>query len=126
MAHSKAMQRLLTICGTIFSDVSIVQSPEGWIDGQDYRDIAIDVLLLQHDDSGGQQVLYLETAVSPEGPWTAIATYNAPGYQHHQEYFTRMSGATDQFQRYIRWRLDISDSNLVDWATCMRICATMK
>jgi hypothetical protein len=126
MAHTKAMQRLLTLVGTIFSSVSIVQPVEGWIDGKDFKEVALDVLILRHNDSGGQQVLYLETAISPEGPWTVIATYNTAGYQHHQEYFTTTSGATDQFQRFIRWRLDISDSNLLDWATCFRICAVVK
>lgn len=126
MAHAKAMQRLLTLCGTIDSVVPIIQSPDGWIDGKDFKEVAMDVLLLRNNDTIGQQILYLETAIAPEGPWTVIATYNTPGYQHHQEYFTTTSGATDQFQRFIRWRLDISDNTLADWATCLRICAVVK
>jgi hypothetical protein len=64
--------------------------------------------------------------MGPEGPWTVIATYNTPGYQHHQEYFTTTSGATDKFQRFIRWRLDISDDTMSSWDLCMRICALLK
>jgi hypothetical protein len=127
MAHTKAMQRLLTLCGTIYSDVPIIQAQEGWLDGLDFKEAVLDVLILRHDDSApGLQVLYLETAISPEGPWTAIATYNTAGYQHHQEYFSTASGATDKFQRFIRWRLDISDTDLNDWYTCFRICAVLK
>lgn len=126
MATTKAMQRLLALCGTIYSSVPVVQAQEGWVDGLNFKEVAIDVLILRLNDAVGQPVLLLETAISPEGPWTAIATYNTAGYQHHQEYFTTARGATDKFQRFIRWRLDISDITMTGWEACFRICATMK
>jgi hypothetical protein len=126
MAHTKAMQQLLSLSGTIYSDVPIVQGQLGWLDGLNFKEAALDVWILRLYADAGLPVLLLETAISPEGPWTVIATYNTPGYQHHQEYFTTTSGATDKFQRFIRWRLDISDDTMSSWDLCMRICALLK
>ena len=126
MGKAIAMQRWLTLCGAADSAVPVVQSQAGWLDGMNFKDAAIDVLILRNDAGTAQQILYLETAISPEGPWTVIATYNTGGYQHDITYFTTADGATNSFERFIRWRLDIDVATLAAWETCFRICAVVK
>ena len=126
MGRAIAMQPWLTLCGAADSAVPVIQSQSGWLDAMNFKDAAIDVLILRNDAGTAQQVLYLETAISPEGPWTVIATYNTGGYQHDLKYFTTTNGATNSFERFIRWRLDIDVATLADWETCFRICAVVK
>ena len=128
MGSAIPMQRWITLCGAANSAVPVIQSQSGWLDGMNFKDAAIDVLILRNNAGTAQQILYLETAIAPEGPWTVIATYNTGGYQHDIKYFTTTNGATNSFERFIRWRLDISASApaLAAWETCFRICAVVK
>jgi hypothetical protein len=122
------MQPVLALSGDSYSDEPVVQSMKGWADGVDFKEAVLDVLLLRNygGASSGQQVLHLETAISPEGPWTTVVSFNTPGYQHSLTYCATKEGATNKFERFIRWRLDISDTNLVNWESCFRICVVFK
>jgi hypothetical protein len=128
MGMTMAMQRTLALTGDSYSTEPVVQPVKGWVDGRDYKEAVVDLLLLRNygGASAGQQVLYIETAVSPEGPWTTIASYNTATYQHDITYCATKEGATTKFERFIRWRLDISDPNLANWETCFRICVVLK
>jgi hypothetical protein len=121
-----AMQRWITLCGAADSAVPIIQSESGWVDALNHKDLAIDVLILRNDAGTAQQLLILETAVSPEGPWTTLETFNSGGYQHDITYYSRNDGATNDFERFIRWRLDIDVATLANWETTFRICVVAK
>jgi hypothetical protein len=121
-----AMQRWVTLCGASDSPIPIVQSESGWLDALNARDLAIDVLILRNDANTGQQSLVLETAISPEGPWTALEAFNTGGYQHDITYYSRAEGATDAFERFVRWRLDLDTGTPANWETTFRICVVAK
>jgi hypothetical protein len=124
MAVSKPMQRLLALTGTGNSTTAIFQNRELWLDGLGFKEITIDLLLLQNKASAGTAILGFETSIFQEGPWTTLATYGA-GYTHSLLHMTAREGGTTKFERYVRWKLDRSDGALANWETCFRICATM-
>jgi hypothetical protein len=119
------MQPHVTVKGAGNSLDPLIQSARLWLDAIDYKEIALDVLILENTAQAGNLVLALETAVSAEGPWTTIATFGA-GLCHTTKYFATREGATAQFKRLVRWKLDRSDTNLVTWRTTFRICAVLK
>jgi len=119
------MQPHVTIKGATTFSEPLVQSARLWLDAVEYKEVALDVLILQNTAGTGTLVLGIETAVSAEGPWTTIATFGA-GYCHATKYFATREGATAQFKRLLRWKLDRSDATLADWRTTFRICAVLK
>ena len=125
MGKTIPTQRLITVKGAGNSTTPIVQAAGMWIDGRDFKDVAIDVLVLQNTAAVSNASLVLETAMSSEGPWTAIATFGA-GYCKTIKYFTSREGGTDKFERFIRYKIDRSGGTLSDWTLCFKLCATLK
>ncbi len=125
MPTSVPMQPHVTIKGASNSTEPFVQSARLWLDAVEHKEVALDVLILQNTAQTGSLVLAIETAVSAEGPWTTVATFGA-GFCHTTKYFATREGATSQFKRLLRWKLDRSDGTLANRKTTFRICAVLK
>ena len=101
----------------------IIQPVAGWLDSKDHRHVTLDVRVLENDSSAGAASLVLETAQSPAGPWTTLDTHGA-GYTQDVSIFK--DDASPYVERFVRWRLDLSDGALADWKATFRICATLR
>ena len=125
MGISVPMQPWITLKGATSSTSEIIQPAKNWLNAQDYKQVAIDVLLLENKATTGYAILELETSIAPEGPWTSLATFGA-GYCKAINYFTTDSSATSKFERFIRWKIDQSTGTPTAWEACFRICAVVK
>lgn len=125
MARPIPMQPVITLMGDSTSASDIIQPVVGWLDAAQYKEATIDMLMLQNTASCGNATVILETSIATEGPWTSIASFGA-GYCKTIKYFTSNEGGTDQFERFIRWRIDRTHAALSNWETCFRICAVVK
>ena len=101
----------------------IIQPAAGWLDCKDFRHLTLDVRVMENAAGTGAASLVLETAQSPTGPWTSLATYGA-GYTHAVSSFE--DDASPYLERFVRWSLDLSDVSLDAWKTSFRICATLR
>jgi hypothetical protein len=119
------MQPFITLKGAADSTTPIIQPVEDWLDGGNFKEATLDVWVLQNTADTSNADLVLETAISPSGPWTALVTFGT-GATHVVKYYTSNEEGTDQFERFIRWKLDRSSGTLVNWTTCFRICAVVK
>jgi len=118
------MQPLITLKGATLYGI-IVQTARLWLDGLDFKEIALDIWLLKSEAVGGTLPnLNIQTAASVEGPWTTVATINA-AYTQTRVFLTSREGGTVQFQRLARWELDPRAAS-GNWQACFQICATMK
>ena len=95
----------------------IIQPAAGWLDGKDFRHLTLDVRVMENAAGTGAASLVLETAQSPTGPWTSLATYGA-GYTHAVSSFE--DDASPYLERFVRWSLDLSDVSLDAWKTSFR------
>jgi len=101
-----------TVKGTEASTAVIIQRKDTWVDAAQYLNAVVGLRVLTHTNC----TLSLETAVSPEGPWTSIADFT--GATQTTKYFTSREDGTNKFQRFLRWKLDRS---VADWQTSFRI-----
>ena len=123
MGKAIPMQPWITLKGAGSSSTAVVQPASQWLNGENFQQAAIDMLVLQNTSTAGNANIVLQTAVSAEGPWTDLATFGL-GYCRTIKYFTSNEPGTDQFERFIRWQIDRSAAT--NWETSFRICAVMK
>jgi len=128
MGKTIAMQPWITLKGCTAYTAVLIQPVEGWINGENFTDAALNISLVGGLTSAGNTLcsLVIETASAPEGPWSPIATI-AAAYSQTTKYFTsRASENTDKFERFLRWKLDPSLVTAADWTMTFKICATVK
>ena len=125
MSRAIPMQPFITLKGAADSSTPIIQAVEDWLDGGNFKEATLDVWILQNTADTSNANLVLETSISPSGPWTSLVTFGA-GATHVIKYYTSNEEGTDQFERFIRWKLDRSSGTLANWTTCFRICAVVK
>jgi len=102
----------------------IIQPAAGWLDCRDFRHLTLDVRVLENNASGYAAAVEVETAQSPTGPWTQLKRYAVAGSSFNVDSFT--DDSTPFLERFVRWRLDLSDGSLANWVVCFRICATVR
>ncbi len=126
MGKTYPMQPWVTLKGSTNYLDALVQPASGWVNGDNFKEAVMDFNVIGNTVSTGTTLcdLLVQTAVAPEGPWTDIATIST-GYCRTTKYFTSNEGGTDQFDRFLRWRLDPSGA-VGDWTITFKICTTMK
>jgi len=120
------MQPWITIKGSTSYTTALLQPVEGWVNGENFPEAALNLALVGNVASTGSTLcsLVIETASAPEGPWSAIATLSA-AYCQTTKYFTTRESGTNKFERFLRWKLD-PVGVIGNWTTTFKICADMK
>ena len=119
------MQGVITLKGATTYG-AIIQPARGWLVLDDFKELALDVMVLNSTVAAGATLasLIFETAPAVEGPWTAVGTYTT-AFTQTRLFLTSREGGTAQFQRLARWKLDPTQAS-GNWATTFKVCATMK
>jgi hypothetical protein len=123
MGKTIAMQPISSFQVDVNKD-DIIQPAAGWLDCKDFRHLTLDVRITENASTAGTGALELETAQSSTGPWIQLVRYAAAGATHAVSSYT--DDASPYLERFVRWRLDLSDVALVDWRMTFRICATLR
>ncbi len=128
MGKTIAMQPWITLKGSPAYTAVLIQPVEGWVNGENFTEAALNIALAGSLTTSGSTLcsLVIETASAPEGPWSAVATVNAASLQTTMYFTSRASENTDKFERFLRWKLDPSLVTASDWTMTFKICATMK
>lgn len=128
MGKTIPMQPWVTIRGVSATKFNIVQPAPGWVDGQSAEEVCLAIELAANTVSAGATycALVIQTASSPEGPWTSLLTLTDAGYTRLTKYFSAKSTATDRFQRFVRWQLTPPSDLSGNWTMTYRICATVR
>ncbi len=123
MGKTIAMQPISSFQVDVDKD-DIIQPAAGWLDCKDFRHLTLDVRITENASTAGGGALELETAQSPTGPWTSLVRYAAAGSTHAVS--TYNDDGSPYLERFVRWRLDLSDTALVGFRMTFRICATLR
>ena len=121
---SYPMQELITFWGTtLTADPILMPRP---MNVQPYKELSLNVEVIENRCSGTPAQLILETGIGAEGPWWPLATYSSSGYCCASLYLTARESGTNKFQRFVRWKIDNSGAGNPVWSMTFRICATMR
>jgi hypothetical protein len=126
MGKTFKMQPWITMKGHTGYLDPLIQPATGWVNGENFKDAVVDIKIASNTVSAGSDLaeLAIQTAVAPEGPWQTITTLT-PAYTEVAKYYTSREGGTDQFERFLRWKMDGTGAS-GDWTMTFKICATLK
>ena len=134
MSGSVQIQDWLTLTGVAAATSSVKLLPHRdlwlWIGDAPGAVVMTEIV----DLSGGttKPALVIETAVSEDGPWTAVATYNTVGATVNPLYLKRnpADSGSQHMAGFLRWAViegaDTTDPDPVAWVLCFRITAILE
>lgn len=116
MFNEVTVQDHTGLIGALATDV-VIQDSDLQIDTDIFDSVQFRVEILQITDGD----LHIETALSPEGPWTSLTSYNSAGQNTIE--MECDPNATYQLERYLRWRFA---ANAATWDICFMIAAVFE
>ena len=128
MGKTYPMQKWVTIRGLSATKFNIVQPAETWVDGDDADEVCLAIAMPSNTVSAGATycALVIQTASSPEGPWTGLLTIADANFTQTTRYYTSSEGGTNRFQRFLRWQITPPSDLSGNWAMTFKICATVR
>lgn len=120
------MQRWVTIKGSTVYTGDIVQPQADCADGEQADQMSFTIKILGNTVATGTTIcsLLMQEALAVEGPWNTVNTLTAASTVVRQ-YYTSDEEGTNNFQRFMRWKLDPSGC-IDDWSICFKIDGVMK
>ena len=117
-----------TIRGVSATKFNIVQPAQMWVDGDTADEVCLEIAMPCNTVSAGATycALVIQTASSPEGPWTGLLTIADANFTQTTRYFTSHESGTNRFQRFLRWQIAPPSDLSGNWTMTFRICATMR
>ena len=106
-------QPWLTVYGTAAA-TEVLQPCREWLDGVDYTTYHMQVQVLTVTNA----TLVIESATSREGPWNTATSFT--GTTDTTIVLSSEGGGSNNFSRYIRWKLETSGT----WEVCFQLLFT--
>ena len=116
MFQETTLQDWLTLSGPDTSD-TVTQDYDLWTDTEGYDASKLHTILTQ----GTNVSLAIETAVSPEGPWTSLYTITTASDTYDEVECD--TNAQYRLDRYLRWTLTSSGAS---WKACFMIAGVFE
>jgi hypothetical protein len=120
MGKTVAMQPWVTIKNAVNGTFYVIQPAADWVNAENFTEAAINIFVA--GATGSTANLCLETGAAPEGPWRQIGS-SLSGTAVTVWYFTSREGGTDQFERFLRWKVGGTSGV---WSRTFKLCATLK
>ncbi len=110
-------QPILTLKGELpgADPVEVVQPASAWLDTANFNNVVVRTDIMRIDTNCH---LYLETAVTANGPWHEAADLTSAGVS---ETMLMSGSSTDLLGGYLRWRYESTLATGTPWTVCFKM-----